>query len=237
VGAVKAASRRERREEPEMVEKKDKPGDNSWYWYFKGLAEASVDLSEGLPVLIQPLVRLLFALILTILSIFLIPWFIFRHIFPAKQKENAYFNARTELETSWIEDSPETALERMRDLTNDLKSQEMKLHHGKGVQVQPFGVFKWWDYYHLVDLLYHFETRLGHYQAASDLCDEFLEPYVDKKEKISPLIEKWFVKKARAIHALQGSLAAQEFLMPYVDHDKEESYLRDYFLELRESAD
>ena len=218
-----------------MVEKSDKPGENSWYWYFKGLADASVSISEDLPILVQPFVRLLFALILTILSIFLIPWFIFRHVFPAKQKENAYTNARTELETSWFEETPEIALGKMRDLKSRLKSQDMELHR-KGVEVQPFGIFKWWDYWHLIDLQYHWETRLGHYQEASDLCNEFLEPYLEKKEKISSVIEGWFVKKARTIRALEGPLAAQEFLMPYVDHDKEESYLRDYFLELRDGT-
>jgi hypothetical protein len=139
-----------------------------------------------------------------------------------------------ELDTTWYEKSPEVALDQLRDLRNQLKKSEMEVNN-KGKEIQPYGRFKGFEYYSILELLYHWETRLGHYQEASDLCDEFLEPYLKKDQKVKLFIEDWLVKKARTIRALQGSLAAQEFLMPYVDHDKEENYLRDYFLELRDS--
>lgn len=106
---------------------------------------------------------------------------------------------------------------------------------GKGVKVEPYGIFKTREYMGIMELLWHWETRLGNYQKANEVCDEILEPFVKEDRETTYVPEDWLVKKARAIRALQGPLAAQEFLMSYVDHDKG-SHLREYFLELRDGS-
>ena len=199
------------------------------------MAEASVAISEDLPVLVQPVVRILALLLLLIFTLLMMPWLFFRRIFP-KKAEDAFLSARTELETCWYEESPEAALDRLRELRNKIEDQYDKVHW-PGVKIEPYGTFKWYEYACVIDLLYHFETRIGNQHEASDLCDDFLRPYLENPSKRSPAPENWMVKKAKTIRALQGPLAAQEFLMPYVDNEKEDSHLREYFLELREKEE
>lgn len=76
------------------------------WWFFRGITDASITLSEDLPAIAKPFVRILALAILSILTVLMIPWFIFRRFFPAKYAENPFTKARSELEATWYEESP-----------------------------------------------------------------------------------------------------------------------------------
>jgi hypothetical protein len=48
------------------------------WWFFRGITDASITLSEDLPAIAKPFVRILALAILSILTVLMIPWFIFR---------------------------------------------------------------------------------------------------------------------------------------------------------------
>jgi len=82
-----------------MRQKEEKPAKGSDRWFYGGLASASVAMTEDLPPIAKPFVRILTLLILSILTVLMTPWLVFRRFFPAKYTENPFIKARTELKT------------------------------------------------------------------------------------------------------------------------------------------
>ncbi len=200
-------------------------------WLIKGISEGSKDIAEDFSSFWRPLVRLITTLAFALIVIFTAPYVLLIARFLPKGKD-AYSNVRTELETVWYEKSSMEALQELRNLKNTLYADHYEDLLKKGVEIQPYGVFKFNEYFNLLQLLYHYEIRHKNYAEAGEVCDEILKPYVENERKMW-IPEKWFVNKAKTIAVLRGPTAAQEFLLPYVDNEKEESYIRKYFLELR----
>jgi len=196
----------------------------------KSIAESSKDIADDFTPFWRPLVRLVTAIIFSLILIVAAPFTLIARFLPKKQ--NASEKLRTELDTIWYEKSSVEALQKLRELRKTLHEDHYEDLIKKGVEIQPYGVFKLSGYTDVLQLLYHYELRHRNYAAAGEVCDEIIKPFIGKEGK-RWVPEEWFVKKAKAIAALEGSTAAQEFLMPYVDNDNEESYIRKYFLELR----
>ncbi len=196
----------------------------------KSIAESSKDIADDFSPFWRPLVRIITVFVFSLILITSSPFILIARFIPKKQ--NVSQKLRTELDTIWHEKSSVVALQKLRELRSTLHDNHLKDLLGKGVKIQPYGVFKFAGYTDVLQLLYHFELRHKNYAEAGEVCDEILKPYIGK-ESNRWLPEEWFVNKAKTIAALEGSTAAQEFLMPYVDNDSEESYIRKYFLELR----
>lgn len=199
-------------------------------YLIKSIAEGSKDIADDFPPFWRPLVRLVTAIVFSLIVIVASPFTLIARLLPRKQ--DAFQKLNTELETVWHEQSSFEALRQLREIKKTLYADHYEALCQKGVEVKPYGVFKFDQYFNVLRLLYHFELRHKNYTAAGEVCDEILRPYIGKEGK-RWLPEEWFVNKAKTIAALEGTTAAQEFLMPYVDSDSEESYIRKYFLELR----
>ncbi len=196
----------------------------------KSIAESSKDIADDFSPFWRPLVRLITAVVFSLIVIIATPFTLIARLLPKKQ--NASQKLRTELDTIWYEKSSVEALQKLRELRKTLHDEHFEDLLNKGVEIEPYGVFKLAGYTDVLQLLYHFELRHKNYAEAGKVCDEIIKPYIGKEGK-RWLPEEWFVNKAKTIAALEGSTAAQEFLMPYVNNDNEESYIRKYFLELR----
>jgi hypothetical protein len=196
----------------------------------KSIAEASKDIAGDFQPFWRPLVRLITVIVFSLIVIISTPFTLIARLLPRKQ--DSFQKLRTELETVWHEKSSIEALHQLRELRSTLYNDHLEALLNKGVEIQPYGVFKFAGYSNVLQLLYHYELRHKNYTEAGGVCDEIIKPYVGKEGK-RWLPEEWFVNKAKTIAALEGSTAAQEFLMPYVDNDNEESFIRKYFLELR----
>ena len=196
----------------------------------KSIAESSKDIADDFSPFWRPLVRLITAVVFSLIVIIATPFTLIARFLPKKQ--NASQKLRTELDTIWYEKSSVEALQKLRELRKTLHDEHLEDLLKKGIEIQPYGVFKLPGYTDVLQLLYHFELRHKNYAEAGNVCDEIIKPFIGKEGK-RWLPEEWFVNKAKTIVALEGSTTAQEFLMPYVDNDNEESYIRKYFLELR----
>ena len=78
-----------------MRQKEEKPAKGPGWGFYRGITDASVTMAEDLPTVVQPVVRVVALLILSAFTVLMIPWFVFRQFFPAKQTENVYLKART----------------------------------------------------------------------------------------------------------------------------------------------
>ncbi|MDF1527163.1 MAG: hypothetical protein RRA15_09055 [bacterium] len=70
-----------------MRQKEEKPTKGPGWWFYRGITDTSVALAEDLPGVVQPVVRIVALLTLSVLTVLMVPWFAFRRFFPTKYTE------------------------------------------------------------------------------------------------------------------------------------------------------
>lgn len=182
----------------------------------------------------KPLVRTLFyfgTFIIMILTLpFLIPYKIFR-----KKLIDPFEKMRTELETIWRTESSNAALDKLREVYLKVLSQ-LDTVMIKGLQIEPYGKFKFDEYIKVSHLLYHWELQHQNWDMANNVCDDILKKYDGFDPKKSKSYADWIVLKARVLNNLEGNTSAQEYLLKYIDPEEKEGPINNYLYELRKAS-
>ena len=144
---------------------------------------------------------------------------------------------RTELETKWCKGKKEEALNNLREVKDTIQKDEQKIFFS-GVNIPPYGKFKFDEYLKVLWLLYHWEFQTGNLNQASEICDYFIAQYGTLKSgKVeqygSKYYSQWVVSKAEIILRQEGNLAAQQYLLQFVDPNDNENAVNKYLYELR----
>ncbi len=179
-----------------------------------------------LPIFLLVLILLIFAAPIILLSKLL-----------KKKTVNPFFMLRTELETKWSDGKQLEALSDLREVRSTIKKSEQKIFF-TGVNVEPYGKFKFNEYLKILWLLYHWEFQFGNFKQASEVCDYFVEQYgalnsQKMKKYRSKYYSQWVVKKAEIILKQEGKIAAQQYLMKFIDSNDIENPVNQRLYELR----
>lgn len=154
-----------------------------------------------------------------------------------KSVVNPFFMLRTELETKWVKGKQTEALENLREVRDKIKEDEQKIFFS-GVEVQPYGKFRFNEYLKVLWLLYHWEFQTGNLNEASEVCDFFIDQHKsltsrNVMQNKSKYYSQWVVNKAEIIHKQEGRMAAQQYLLKFIDPEDNENPVNQYLYELR----
>ncbi len=196
----------------------------------------SEDFSPTLRKIFKLPILILFLLLLIIVS----PFAYISKILK-KSAINPFFLLRTELETKWCKGKQEEALNNLREVRERIKKNEQKIFF-RGINIPPYGKFKFDEYLKVLWLLYHWEFQTGNLNGASEICDYFIEQYgVVTSRKLeqyrSKYYSQWVVNKAEIILKQKGSLAAQQYLLRFTDPNDKENPVNQYLYEIRENKE
>ncbi len=205
---------------------------------FSAMVDAAVKGSEAMAEDYtswrKPIARIIFYfgtfLVMLLTLPFLIPFKIFR-----KKLIDPFVKMRTELETIWRTETSVSALEKLRNEYLEILSNLDKVMI-KGLQIEPYGKFKFDDYIKVSHLLYHWELQHQNWDQANDVCDEILKNYSGFDPKKSKAYADWIVLKARVLYKLEGNSSAQEFLLKYINPEEKEGLINKYLYELRRAS-
>ena len=205
---------------------------------FRVMVEAAVQGSEAMAEDFtswrKPIARIFFyfgTFFIMLLTLpFLIPYKIFR-----KKLIDPFEKMRIELETIWRTESSVAALEKLRNVYLKILTNLDNVMI-KGLQIEPYGKFKFDEYIKVSHLLYHWELQHQNWEQAKDVCDEILNKYRGFDPKKSKAYSDWIVLKARVLNKLEGNLSAQEFLLKYIDPEEKEGLINKYLYELRKAS-
>jgi hypothetical protein len=161
---------------------------------------------------------------------FVIPYKIFR-----KKLIDPFAKMRTELETIWRTESSIGAIEKLRKIHTEILSNLDKVMI-RGLQIEPYGKFKFDEYIKVSHLLYHWELQHQNWDKANGVCDEILHKYSGFDPKKSKAYADWIVLKARVLNKLEGNSSAQEFLLKYIDPEEKDGLINKYLYELRKAS-
>lgn len=198
---------------------------------------ASRELAQDFPSWTQPLIKVVLYIFTLVIFLLLMP-FVVLSKWIQKPSRDPFVNLRAELETIWKSESNLVALTRLRNVYQQLEQHIDSVMGLTGYTIVPYGKFRFYAYDKVRELLYYWELQHHHWQEAQTLCDTVLNVYLmDKKRPLSSGGKIWIIRKARTIANIEGKLAAQQYLLPYIAPELEESPIREYFYELRESND
>ena len=106
----------------------------------------------------------------------------------------------------------------------------------KGLEIEPYGKFRFFEYIKISYLLYHWELQNQNWEMAKNVCDDILEKFGEVEPRKNSTHAEWVTYKARIINRLEGNSNAQEYLLKYVDHEKKDNLVNEYLYELRKKA-
>ncbi len=209
--------------------------------FFESFISISIDVSKAIteefPSRYRPFARVPIFFLLALFSLIAAPIVLFLKLL-RKSTINPFFKLRTELETKWYGGAQDEALSELRKVREILIKNEGKLSF-KGVQIPPYGKFKFDEFTKILWLLYHWEFHSGNFHEATEVCDYFIEKGElnnSKRKSIRTYWEEWVLNKAKAIHKTDGGTAAQEYLLKFVNTQYEECRINKYLYELREGS-
>jgi hypothetical protein len=193
-------------------------------------------ISEDFSPTAKKILKLPIFLLFLLLLIFVAP-FVYLSKLLKKSAVNPFFMLRTELETKWCKGKQEEALRNLREVKDTIKKDEQRIFFS-GVNIPPYGRFKFDEYLKVLWLLYHWEFQTGNFNQASEVCDYFIEQYGTlKSRKVeqyrSKYYSQWVVNKAEIILKQEGSMAAQQYLLRFTDSGDKENPVNLYLYELR----
>jgi hypothetical protein len=193
--------------------------------------EGSKSLADDFPKWGRPLFRVLIFCLILLSSLIIAPVVLVVRLF-SKSKVDPFFKLRTELETKWYGGAQDEALTELRNVRTNLLKNEYKLFF-QGVQIPPYGKFKFDEFTNVLWLLYHWEFHSGNFQEASIICDYVIEKCQPKNfsDKTSNSYwEEWVLNKAKAINIKNGTTATQEYLLKLTDPKNVSSRISAAFL-------
>jgi hypothetical protein len=205
---------------------------------FDIMVEAAVKgseaMSEDYSSWRKPIARMFFYFGTFFIMLLTLPFFIPYKLF-RKKLIDPFVKMRTELETIWRTESSTAALEQLRKVYSKLL---LNLNNViiKGLQIEPYGKFKFDEYIKVSHLLYHWELQHQNWEMANDVCDEILHKHCGFDPKKSEAYADWIVFKARVLNKLEGNASAQKFLLKYIDPKEKEGLINQYLYELRKST-
>jgi hypothetical protein len=205
---------------------------------FKVMVDAAVKGSEAMAEDYtswrKPIVRAFFyfgTFFVMLLALpFLIPYKIF-----GKKLIDPFDKMRTELETIWRTESSNVALEKLRNVYFNIIS-ELDAVMLKGLEIDPYGKFRFDEYLKVSHLLYHWELQHQNWDMANNVCDDILKYHHGSDPKRGKPFAEWIVLKARVLNNLEGNKSAQEYLLKYIDPEEKESPIKKYLYELRKAS-
>ena len=183
-----------------------------------------------------------FLFITLLLSVIILAPFVIIYKKFKKYPINPFFMLRTELETKWYKGKKEEALEQLRNVNEAIRRDERQIFTS-GVNISPYGKFKFNDYWKVLWLLYHWEFQSGELDRASEICDYFISHYdTFRSRKVtkqlgSKYLSQWVVNKAEVILKQKGSMAAQQFLLKYIDPEDIANPVNKLLYELRDNKE
>ncbi len=199
--------------------------------------DGSKDLTEEMPHWIRPIARVPIFFLIVLMAIVLAPIGFFFSLF-RKSTINPFFKLRTELETKWYYGKKNEALSELRKIKETLYKNQERLFF-RGVHIPQYGKFKFDEFTKILWLLYNWEFHSGNFLEASEVCDYVVEQYAPENSKDkspSNYWEEWVLKKAKAIHKMDGNIAAQEYLLKFINSKNKDSRINKYLYEIREES-
>jgi hypothetical protein len=197
---------------------------------FLSLARAADVMTRDASPKVRPFLRVAFVGSVSLMFIVMVPFFPL-----IWWRQGAWFKKHKQdltpvsaLEDSarhvWAAASPQSAVDAIREVFDGCRSTP------EGIVVEPFGRFEWANCSDaLANLLYRFETQLGHWDKALDVA-ELLAAANRDSEAIFP---KWILSRAKCLVRLGRESEALALLMANRDTYNAKAPVNQYLEEVR----
>lgn len=193
--------------------------------------------TDEFPIWMRPVVRIPIYCLLVIVLVITLPFAATFRLF-SRRTIAPFTKLKTRLDTRWHDGDHDGALHELRRVKETVDGNMEKVLF-KGVSIEPYGKFKFDDYFSILWLLYHWEFQTNHFQEAAKIC-EYIIGTLDQKDyrevSSNSYWKEWVLNKARAIHQMDGINATQEFLLQYVDPENKEDLINRFLYDLRERS-
>jgi len=197
---------------------------------YVALAHAADVIARDAPRGLRPILRAAFFVGVSLLVVALVPfypliWWKQRRWFENLEREQVPVQALEDAARHvWTTTSPQAAVETIREVFERCRSTP------EGVEVKPFGRFRWsvcGDT--LANLLYRFESELGHWDKALEISDLMM----GERRETEAYFPKWVLSRAKCLVRLGRQSEALALLMSYRDMYDAKAPVNQYLEEVR----
>lgn len=173
------------------------------------LVRVLIDETAQLPRWSRPFVVTILCVLITVAYVLVSPFLLLSRRWRGQARTLREIEAH--LERLWYEESPDTAVARLRDILARARSaSDMRL------SIEPYGeVFSFEADYELSRLLYRYEAARGNWQEALEVAEYLIRAIGGEKKGGA-----WLLTKAQCLMKLRRNAEVREFLFRIRDRDE-----------------